>query len=139
MLKRPPYLCTNSVTFAEKPASPDEVAIADLIKEFHRALVTKDIDATLALFIPNAEMRSVRYGWSARLDKKFYAKHFYGLETVSIENIFIRVTGPSEAFASHDLILRYSGGVVKYNERRVWTFKKISGTWRIAAIELDNT
>lgn len=134
MHKFPAHLYTNSLTFVEKPVSTDEIAIADVISKHHRALVAKDIAATLAVLSPGAKIKSLRNGRSVKLDKDFLAQHLEGLKTISFENIFIRLTGSSDAIVSYDAIFGYAGGIVKHRQR-VWIFKKVFGTWRITALE----
>lgn len=135
-MPRPPtYPYTSSITFLEKPASPDEMTIAALIQKLLVAYKRRDFDTVLGTFAENASIRS----WSTneKIALHDYAKilrqNTARLVIFKLTDIIIRVANSGQAVVSVTVFAQYIDGRQYGPSRRIWDFEKINGQWLITA------
>lgn len=126
-------LYKEEITFLEKPASKDELLIAESMKKYFEAMRKHDLGLLLSLFGEDASIDS-------RLARRIVSRGEYGkamerglpfMSNISLSDLIIRIRSPEEAVVFGFSQYTYRG-VVGAKRERIWKFKKNgAGQWLI--------
>lgn len=126
----------NTVTFAEKPASNDEMAIAEVIKNLHEARKKRSVEQIVSFYDENAIIRRLNSdinGTRKEFEERLRSK-IKNLHSTYFGDISIRLTNDFRAVVAVTACYHYTTYTIGPT-RLIFVMEKKNNEWRIMESE----
>lgn len=129
----------KGISFLEKPASKDELLVADVMGKYFKALKEHNLVLLLSLFREEARIDSRAAGGIVSI--KQYADAIRNvlpfIGRVYLRDLIIRIEN-SETAIVHGFSRYDGGGRAGSWQRRIWKLNKVNNSWGIIESNYDH-